>query len=239
MSVKRSSDVVEQHSEKAAMAGIGGLVLLAIAIVLFIYRGQGTLTALAGVLTFIAVGLLGYAGYCLAQARKVTSVTVKCSICNGTNRLLETPQEDFTCTECHRLVPVLNGRILPVQQVRCGYCNELNYFSEKTEVLLCEFCNHEIPIAQADGHVSKRLAPGYAVKDDDRPYELVLIATGPKTEELVGTLQHMLALNRNQVKQMLTELPVTLLTGIPKKKAEMLQAQLSVHDAASDARPMG
>ena len=67
----------------------------------------------------------------------------------------------------------------------------------------------------------------------------MLISYGHKTEEVINTLQHMLALNRNQVKAMLEDLPVTLLTGIPRKKAEMLKAQLATHDAAADFRPVG
>ncbi|MFZ4507994.1 MAG: hypothetical protein ACOYON_09895 [Fimbriimonas sp.] len=220
------------------MSGVGGIVAVGASIFFYVYRGQGGTIPLVVVLGIIGLGLLGYAGNCIAKARQVTSVAEKCPYCGANNRLLENPNDDFTCIECHRLIPVLDGNILPVRQVRCGFCNELNYYSDKTEVLLCETCNHEIPIAQEEGHVSKKLAPGYAVKDDDRPYELVLVATGPKTEELVSTLQQMLALNRNQVKQMLTETPITLLQGIPKKKAEMLRAQLAIHDAAADARPM-
>jgi hypothetical protein len=45
-------------------------------------------------------------------------------------------------------------------------------------------------------------------------------------------------LNRNQVKQMLDELPVTVLTGITRKKAEMLKAQLTMHDAGVEFKPM-
>jgi len=48
----------------------------------------------------------------------------------------------------------------------------------------------------------------------------------------------MLALNRNQVKQMLDETPVTLLTGITKRKALILQAQLASHDAIADAKAL-
>jgi hypothetical protein len=48
----------------------------------------------------------------------------------------------------------------------------------------------------------------------------------------------MLALNRNQVKQMLEELPVTLLTGIPRRKAEMLKAQLTIHDGIAEMVPI-
>jgi hypothetical protein len=152
--------------------------------------------------------------------------------------LTETPTADFTCIDCHRLIPIRDGKALSVQSVRCGFCNELNYYSEKTDFLLCESCNHEIPIAHEEGYVPKKHSTAYAVQDDDRLYELVLIAHGHKTEELVNCLQHMLALNRNQVKQMLTELPVTLLTGIPKKKAELLKAQLTSHEAAADMKPL-
>ena len=46
----------------------------------------------------------------------------------------------------------------------------------------------------------------------------------------------MLAMNRNQVKQMLEEAPVVLLTGIPKKKAELLKAQIEMHHGKADTR---
>jgi hypothetical protein len=104
---------------------------------------------------------------------------------------------------------------------------------------LCEECNREVPIAHEEGHVSKKSLPtGFAVEDDLRPYELILVDPGQHTEALISALQHMLALNRNQVKLMLNEAPVTLLSGVPKKKAEMLRAQLQMHDAEADCRPM-
>jgi hypothetical protein len=37
---------------------------------------------------------------------------------------------------------------------------------------------------------------------------------------------------------MLTELPVTVLTGITRKKAEMLKAQLSLYDGEAEFHPM-
>jgi ribosomal protein L7/L12 len=118
-------------------------------------------------------------------------------------------------------------------QVRCGSCNALNFYSEKSEVLLCEECNREISISLDDDRAPKRIA--YARRDDDKLYELVLLSNGGhKTEELISALQHMLALNRNQVKQMLDELPVTLLSGIPRMKAEMLQTQLTANDAVAE-----
>ncbi|HWD40710.1 MAG TPA: hypothetical protein VG944_17815 [Fimbriimonas sp.] len=238
--VFRSSDVVEIHSEKAISYAVGAVFAISVAALLYYYRGStGMFVPLATIILVIGLGCLGYAAYCALQIRKVKYVFIDCPYCDGGNALTDAPDEDFLCVECHRLIPIVDGKVLPVEQVRCGYCNALNFYSEKTDVLLCESCNHEIPIAHDEGHIQKKhLAIGFAVEEDDRPYELVLLAHGHKTEDLIQALQQMLALNRNQVKDMLANLPVTLLTGIPKRKAEMLKAQLSIHDAAADCRPL-
>lgn len=233
--MSQSSDVVEVYSERALIAGIGGLIAFAGAALTFNY-GRGYLTGLAIILALAGVAGVVYAIMCYSKIRKVESFDITCVYCKKVNKLTEPPTKDFTCRECHRLVPIMNGKVLPVQQVRCGFCNELNYYSEKTEVLLCEACNHDIPISRGDDSPARRSA--FAVQDDDRPYELKLVGKGHKEEELIGTLQHMLALNRNQVKDMLNDLPVVLLTGIPKKKAEMLAAQLHVHGAAAEYNPL-
>jgi hypothetical protein len=236
---ERKSDIVEIHSERVVMAGFVGVVCVLIATVLFIFRGQGALIPLAVVITVIGAGCLVYAIWNAILAGRVKGVEATCPYCSAANELLAKPEVDFRCTSCQRLIPVLNGIILPVSQVRCGYCNTLNYYSAKTEVLLCENCNRDIPISQEDGRPGKVVPRAYVVaEEDDRLYELVLVAHGNRTDDLVQALQHMLALNRNQVKQMLDELPVTLLTGIPKKKAELLKAQLAMHDGQADIAPI-
>jgi len=232
--VQRSSDVVEGFAEKALMAGIGGLVSLGLGALFVYYRGM--LTILGYLLLAFGAGLVAYAVYEAVRIRKVRHVSAECPFCRGKNVLTEAPQKDFTCRLCHRLIPVVEGRFLKVFQVRCGFCNELNFYSEKSVGLICESCDRVIPIATGDGEAPVKAFATYARQDDDRPYDLILIANGAKTEELVACLQQMLALNRNQVKQMLMELPVTLLSGIPKRKAEMLAAQITLHDGAADVR---
>lgn len=234
----RSSDVVEVHGEKAITFGIGGVIALLIATVLYIFRGDGMMMGFIWILGLGGVAAIGYAVYCATRIKKVDHVHVVCVYCEADNQLTDEPSEDFLCASCNRMIPVLEGKIIPVFQVRCGYCNSLNYYSAKTEVLLCEECNREIPIAVEDGKPTKHLPKGFAVTDDDNLYELVLVADGHKHEELIASLQHMLALNRNQVKQMLDDLPVTLLTGITRKKAEMLQAQLAASDGTAEFRPL-
>ncbi|MGV3617026.1 MAG: hypothetical protein ACO1SV_16995 [Fimbriimonas sp.] len=237
--VPRVSDIIEITAEKAMYYAIGGIVGVGLAAFIFAYRGSsGMFVPLAGILGLIGVASLGTGSYIALQIRKVTSVPLTCPICNTVNELTEMPSDDFPCVECHRMVPVKDGLILSVSQVRCGFCNELNYYSDKTGALLCENCNHEIPISNDDDAPRKVIPAAYAVVDDESLYELVLTGHGNKEEELIASLQHILALNRNQVKQMLTEMPVTLLTGITRRKAEMLKAQIGIHDGQTEFRPM-
>lgn len=233
--VQRSSDVVEAHSERAVMAGIGGAIVLALGLVLFIYRGSGTFTVLSVMLLTGGAAAIFYAIYCVLQTRKVTHYEVVCPYCSSKVNLLTAPDRDVSCRSCLRMIPIVDGKPIKVTQVRCGYCNSLNYYSDKTIGLLCEECNHEIPIARADGQMGHSR---FAVVDDDKTYELRLVAFEHATEDLISTLQQALALNRNQVKQMLEELPCTLLTGIPRKKAEMLSAQLNLHGASCQFVPL-
>ena len=239
LKVERTSDVIEVLTERSLSYGFGGLAATTLGGILYYYRGQsGMFVPLAILLFVIGAGVLGYAAFTALKIRKVSAVSTTCPYCQTGNHTVTVPDSDFMCVNCARLIPIADGAPLKVQQVRCGYCNELNYYSEKTDILLCENCNHEVPISTDDDRPKKTLAAAYAVVDDDSLYELVLTGHGNKMEELITTLQSMLALNRNQVKQMLEELPVTLLTGIPRRKAEMLKAQLTIHDGIAEMVPI-
>jgi len=237
----RKSDIIEKIGEQAIVWGLGGVLAGALGWGLFQYRGNDGGQYIVGLAWTLMIGGLGmflFSMYCATQVRKVTGYGVKCPYCSAKNVLVEPPNEDFLCASCNRQIPVAEGQVLPVFEVRCGYCNELNFYNAKTEVLICEHCDHEVPITTEDGKAPKHVPKGYAITEDERLYELVLIAQGHKTEELIDTLQHMLALNRGQVKQLLNELPATLLTGITRKKAEMLQAQLTIHDGVAEFHPI-
>ncbi|OJU63518.1 MAG: hypothetical protein BGO01_12035 [Armatimonadetes bacterium 55-13] len=217
------------------MSGIAGVILLALGGVLWMFRGDGMFSILSLMLMAGGLGAVIYAAVCIAQARKVTCFKIECPYCHSAVSLLTAPDRDVSCRSCLRMIPIVDGKPIAVTQVRCGYCNALNYYSDKTIVLLCEECNHEIPISRADGQVAHSR---FAVVDDERFYELKLVGFEHPTEDLLSTLQQALALNRNQVKDMLGELPVTLLSGIPKKKAEMLTAQLNLHGASCQFYPL-
>jgi hypothetical protein len=237
MRIQRTSDVIESISERAIYFLVGGVACLVMGGIFMKYRGDSGIGGLASIALVAGVALLVYGIYIALQTRKVESYTVDCPICTERNELVQKPEDqDVTCVACNHLIPIKGGLVLPVQQVRCGFCNSLNYYSEKTELLICETCNHEIPIFQEDGKPTKQLPKGYVVVDDNSLYELVLIDAGKGSEDLVKTLQSMLALNRNQVKDMLDEVPVTLLQGIPKMKADMLTAQLANQGAKAESR---
>jgi uncharacterized protein YbaR (Trm112 family) len=237
MRIQRTSDVKESIGEKFIYYFFGGLVCFVLGTILMKYRGASGLGNLAGLVIVAGVGLVGYGIYVALQSRKVSSHFVDCPICTERNEIVQKPDnQDITCVACNHLIPIKDGVVLPVMRVNCGFCNSVNYYSEKSEVLICETCNHEIPIFQEDGKPTKQLPKGYAIVDDNALYELVLTDVGKGSEELVRTLQSMLALNRNQVKDLMEELPVTLLQGITKMKAEMLAAQLSNNGAKAEPK---
>ncbi len=237
----RRSDVIEMIGERVVTFSILGVLSAALGALFYFYKDLpygGYAIGLAWVLLVGGVVMVLFSVYCSHEMRKVTSYKVQCPFCSGINVLTAQPEKDFKCGLCHREVPIKDGQVLPVFQVRCGYCNELNFYSEKNDVLICEKCDHEIPLTIEEGKPVKHVPKAYAVSDDERLYELTLVGHGGHREELIAALQHMLALNRNQVKQLLDEVPVTLLTGISKKKAELLQAQLALHDGAAEFHPL-
>ncbi len=231
---ERSSDVIEKHSAVALSCVICGLIALGLGIGVFLPMWR----ELAWLLIIVGAGSLGYGIYRFTLVRKVPATRQECPYCHVTNILTEPPQKDYPCVACHRLIHVVDEQPLPVSQVRCGFCNHLNYYTSKSVGLICEECDREIPISTADGQQATKAFSTFSRHDDDSFYDLVLTSAGAKEEEVIQTLQKMLALNRNNVKDMLNELPVTLLTGIPKKKAEMLSAQLAIHGAVAQYNPV-
>lgn len=226
-----TSNVKEDLSSRAILAIAPGIVAILIGLIGVIYRGLWT--ALGWVLVIMGAIAVGFGVYLSLKIRKVQSNDVVCPYCDYNNELTEPPTEDIRCRSCNRDIPVLDGEILEVFQVRCGYCNALNYYSEKSTGLICEECDRAIPISTDEESPTEKVFEKFTIHDDDRPYDLIL-TKAPSSEEMISCLQHMLAMNRNQVKQILDELPVTLLTGIPKKKAELLSAQISVHKGTSE-----
>ncbi len=238
--IARRTDVIEAKAALAIPLVLGAICALGLSALLFIFRGDGMLLGLAWVLIVGAIAAIGYACYVgwLAKQETSHSFAVECVYCHERIELLEPPgDEDVTCTQCHRLIPMKNSVPLPVFEVRCGFCNTLNFYSDKSQFLICENCDREIPITTAEDLPQKAIPKGYVVDEDNSPYEVTLDAI-PNAEhpgeDLIGCLQHMLALNRTQVKDLLANLPTTLLVGIPKKKAEMLRAQLTAHGATAN-----
>jgi len=248
----RRSDVIEGQWERALVwAGFG---ILAILIGFFVLNygsnwGKSTalktegvdFTPLAYPLLIAGPLLLIFAATKAFSGKQVTSYTATCPYCGHDMEFVEQPGDDFSCDECHRRVPVLNGKILDITGVRCGFCGALNFMSEKTKVLLCEECDREIALLNPETGEMRHAAKGFARVDDNATYELVLVAV-PKDkasqDSLTSALQHMLALNRNQVHKLYEELPSILLRGINKRKAEMLRAQIEACEGTGELRPI-
>ena len=232
----RSSNIREERAQRAIMALIPGGIALCAALVMFAYPVEA-LSGLRMVLLLASIGAIGYGIWQFFEMRKVTSFTIVCPFCQGKNSFTEQPMSDVRCDKCNRDIPLEDGRTLQVFQVRCGYCSTLNWYSEKSTGLICEECDREIPISTDDAHTPTKAFHTFTRHDDDTPYNLVLIDAGPKREDIIPILQKMLALNRNQVKDLIEDVPIILLQGVPKKKAELMAAQIASHGGRADSAP--
>jgi ribosomal protein S27AE len=245
----RRSDVVEVKWQGAFTWGFFGLLSFLIAL-FFLNYGEGwfkfgnyqglDLTAACWPFFVMTPVLLITAVHKAFQGTRVASYTATCPYCGHDTEFIEEPKDDFTCGECHRRVPVQDGKVLDITGIRCGFCGALNFMSDKTQVLICEECDREIPLLDAKTGEMRHAAKGFARADDESQYELVLVGI-PKDkaaqDSLISTLQHMLAMTRNQVKEMFDSMPAVLLKGINRRKAEMLRAQIEAADGTADLRP--
>ncbi len=238
--IEQAEIAKERVAADALIAIAPGIVVLIIAGILYYYQRtqQGLFASVGIVLAIIGAGLIGYGLFKMNKVREIEGHPIDCPFCEKTNILTSKPENDFRCVHCNRDVPVTDGKVLNVYQVRCGFCNTLNFYSDKSTGLICESCDREIPIATDEENQNKKVFEAYTIHDDNQPYDLILLQA-PDSEDMVKTLQQMLALNRNQVKEIIDDLPQTLLTGIPKKKAELLTAQIAVHKGKAESKVSG
>ena len=83
----------------------------------------------------------------------------------------------------------------------------------------------------------RHVAKGYARVDDTTLYDLVLVEVGRDKEPLINSLQHILAMTRIQVKDLLDDLPATIIRGVNRRKGEMLRAQIEANEGVTEFRP--
>lgn len=236
---ERSSNLREEYMLRAFVSIVPGLICLAISIFLFVYNSRYSderyTVGLQWVLLVLSVPAIWYGVSQLVQMRKIASLDVECPFCQASNRFTTQPMHDVRCDRCNRDIPIVDGRTLRVFEVRCGFCSTLNWYSEKSTGLICEECDREIPISVADERDASPAMHAYARHDDTARYNLVLVDPGPRKEEIISVLQKMLALNRNQVKEIMDDVPMTVLHSVPKKKAELMASEIASAGGRSDA----
>lgn len=243
---EKRTHAVEIHWEAAVTWAVIGLVSLVLGTIIFVYgtnirivKTSLDFSSFGWPLLALAPLAFLYAGYRVLVSRREPSYISTCPYCDAEIELTAAPEDDFSCDSCHRRVPVLDGRVLEVHGVSCGYCGHANYMSEKTLVLICENCDREIPLLNPETGEMRHLPRGFARVDDDGVYQLLVVAEGREKEALMTSLQHILALNRNQIKAMLENLPVPILSGIPRRKAEMLKAQIEASGGTAEYKLIG
>jgi ribosomal protein L7/L12/ribosomal protein S27E len=220
--IERSGNLREKATQKALMAGVPGLILFIIGfLMVFVYPGE-----LGRGIAFVifGAGIVGVAAaiYFVVQMRTITEFSIKCPFCSGKNTFLQSPQSDVRCVSCDRQIPIDNGKILAVDEVRCGFCNTLNWYNEKTVGLFCESCGRVIPISVDEGEEGVFALEKFGLQDDNTKYDIYLGKDHQNKEALIGELQRLLSTNRAVVKDLMDAAPVKILEGVPRRKAERI-----------------
>lgn len=230
---QRSTDLVETFVARALAAGGIGIVFLALSAVMFKFQGESGLS-LAIVLGVIGLAAAAYAVFSFVKSRKVSAFKLDCPMCGAANGFAEMPNSDVICTGCHRTIPIMNGKLMPLKQISCGACGESNWYSDRTKTLLCEACGKEIAIASGSGEGGAQ----YAVPAEARPYQVLLTGYQQGSDDLVEALQELLNADRSGVRVLMTGLPSVLQTNVPRHVADRLAAELSQHGARVEVLPV-
>ncbi len=232
--IERSETAKEKIGTNLFFFIIPGIICVLAGLPMVIYRswlvGLGAVLLVAGVVLFVLAYMSG------KKLKDVKDIEIICPFCQSNNVFTDKPMEDVRCGECSRMIPIENGEMLNVYQVQCGYCRHLNYYSDKSTGLICENCDSVIPIATEDGPDAAKTFERFTLKEDNNPYDLVLLEPEHRSEKLIACLQKMLALNRNQIKDILDACPATLFSGIPRRKAEYLVKDIELAGGAAEYR---
>ncbi len=137
----RATDIVEQNTSQALMAGIVAIICLILGIVFVAY---GTLAIAGYLLIGIAVGCLGFAVVRIVQNKQIPVEKLTCPYCQFSNALTGKPEKDVMCRSCQRMIPIENGIVLPTYRIKCEHCQTENFFSKRSLKLICEDCGKEI-----------------------------------------------------------------------------------------------
>lgn len=141
MEPTRASDVVEQNTSQAVIAGI-------IAVICFILGGvfvaYGSLAAAGWLLIVIGTLLAIFVVVRLIQNKQVPIEKLSCPYCQFQNSLTGKAEKDIMCRSCGRMIPIENGVILRTYHAKCESCGKENFFSKRTIKLICEECGKEI-----------------------------------------------------------------------------------------------
>jgi DNA-directed RNA polymerase subunit RPC12/RpoP len=134
----------EESVAQATIGGIVGLIFAILAGVVFAYSGGSA--PFVWVSAVIAAGCIGFAIYKFIQLSNIETTPAPCSYCKRINTLVGGIEKDFVCQHCNRLVPVQDGKIMPVLPIECEHCNAKNFFSMRSIKLICDACGRDIKL---------------------------------------------------------------------------------------------
>ncbi|MEI6513406.1 MAG: hypothetical protein WCO51_09045 [bacterium] len=228
---QRRSEVVEQLYAQAITLFVIGLVVLGTGYVLLKYFCD-YVSVLAWLLLLGGTGGLLFGAFRCVQSLQVGSYEVICPYCWRPQVLTAIPLMDFHCDDCHRIVPVVDGKALEASPIDCSNCGTTNFYTAASTSLICESCSGPIALPSAI-----QISPP-KVLDDNTEYEVVLLELGKDPDKVIDALVQLLRMTYEHVVGMLKTFPVSLFQGVNKHRSELLIQYLTELGALVEARPV-
>lgn len=226
--VQRKSDIVEERVTRLALAGVPGLI--AVAIGAWLAFGGGMFVALGWILFLGGIAALLYGLIGLAALKRGAGFDLRCPFCHKTTSLTGVPERDVRCAHCDRMVPFENGRVLDISPVTCNSCHTTNYYTPHTKHLTCESCGKEIVFTVA----TSSDAPVATAESASGFHRVVLTGFGAHLDDLENYLMEHMRVTKPQVEELLLALPAVVFHGVSLEQAQAHVAAIVEHGGSAD-----
>jgi ribosomal protein L7/L12 len=147
-------------------------------------------------------------------------VSAHCPYCGGATEFPEYPTEDYTCEKCHRRVYFENGKMVEAKDVECTVCKAVHKVAVTAKSYTCDRCNRTLRLDDPTKGVVAT-----AETTVGQAFDVVLTEVGRNTTGVAMALQNVLVCNLPEARRQMQDLPLTIVKGVPERKADAVRSR--------------
>lgn len=195
--------------------------------------------AIGVIVTLAGLGIGGYGGWQYMQLNNLPTYRALCPYCDRPTLFLAPPTEDYACEQCHRVVAIEGGQVVPPLVLVCRHCGSPQKVSPRAKMFICDNCNGQNDLKPAKPGVAAGTARAGEESIEYTTYDLVLVEAGHNTDEVLEILGTILAAPRDHCRGILKDLPMVILVDLPRRKADSYRRMLREAGATAEVHPTG